>query len=231
MTPGLQRLWPTPIGLHQYAEAQALNPLLVRIFGALRATQLHARGQTPGAFFASDDDLLQRVRLPEWQGFVQFLVTSLHDTVSAANQGAWPAGPIDLQVAIEGLWFQTSRGGAFHDVHTHGNCSWSGVYVVQVDGDAQRCSHPVYGAANGVTRLYGPPFATLGGAHVDLGNAYLQPPHVDVPPVPGQLLLFPSWLAHQALPYDGALERVIVSFNASVHAAAGSDQLHRYGAA
>ena len=231
MTAGLQRLWPTPIGLHQYAEAQALNPQLERIFGAQRATQQQARGQTPGAFFASDDDLLQRVRLPEWQGLVQFLVTSLRDTVTAANQGAWPAGPIDLRVAIEGLWFQTSRGGAFHDVHTHGNCSWSGVYVVQVDSDAGRRSHPVYGAANGVTRLYGPPFATLGGAHVDLGNAYLQPPHVDVPPLPGQLLLFPSWLAHQALPYDGALERVIVSFNASVHAAAGSDQLHRYGAA
>ena len=82
-----------------------------------------------------------------------------------------------------------------------------------------------------MTRLYGPPFATLGGAHVDLGNAYLQPPHVDVPPVAGQLLLFPSWLAHQALPYDGELERVVVSFNASVHAARGGDRLHGYSAA
>ena len=227
---GLQLLWPTPIGLHRHAEADTLNPLLVRIFGALRATQLHARGQAPGAFFASDDDLLQRVQLPEWQAFVRFLVTSLRDTVSQANRQAWPAGGLDLQVAIEGLWFQTSRGGAFHDVHTHGNCSWSGVYIVQVDGEASRSAHPVYGAANGVTRLYGPPFATLGGAHVDLGNAYLQPPHVDVPPVPGQLLLFPSWLAHQALPYDGEAERVIVSFNASVHAARGGDRLHGYSA-
>jgi hypothetical protein len=113
-------------------------------------------------------------------------------------------------------------------VHTHGNCSWSGVYGVQADDEAVRCAHPVYGHANGVTRLYGPPFTALGGAHVDLGNAYLQPPHVDVSPVPGQLLLFPSWLAHQALPYAGQLERVIVSFNASVHAARGSDRLHGY---
>lgn len=228
---GLQLLWPTPIGLHRCPDAETLNPLLVRIFGALRATQLHARGQPAGAFFASDDDLLQRVQLPEWQAFVRFLVASLRDTVTQANRHAWPAGGLDLQVAIEGLWFQTSRGGAFHDVHTHGNCSWSGVYIVQVDADPQRSAHPVYGAAHGVTRLYGPPFATLGGAHVDLGNAYLQPPHVDVPPVPGQLLLFPSWLAHQALPYDGEQERVIVSFNASVHAAQGGDRLHGYSAA
>ena len=37
--------------------------------------------------------------------------------------------------------------------------------------------------------------------------------------------------AHQALPYDGLLDRLIVSFNASAHAAQGSDRLHRYSAA
>jgi hypothetical protein len=232
MSPGLNLLWPTPLGLHRYGQAEALNPLLVRIFGALRATQLHARGQPPGAaFFASDDDLLERVQLPEWQAFVRFMVTSLRDTVAAANAQAWPTGEMGLQVAVEGLWFQTSRGGAFHDVHTHGNCSWSGVYCVQVDDDARRAAHPVLGPANGVTRFYGPPFAALGGAHVDLGNAYLQPPHVDVTPQPGQLLIFPSWLAHQALPYDGEQERVIVSFNASLHAARGSDKLQGYSGA
>ena len=229
MKPGLNLLWPTPLGLHRCEQAAALNPLLVRIFGALRATQRHARGEPPeAAFFASDDDLLTRVQLPEWQAFVRFIVESLRDTVTAANARAWPDSGTDLRVAVEGMWFQTSRAGAFHDVHTHGNCSWSGVYCVQVDDEVRRAAHPVYGAANGATRLYGPYFATLGGAHADLGNAYLQPPHVDVPPRPGQLLIFPSWLAHQALPYDGDEERVIVSFNASVHAAHGTDRLHGY---
>jgi hypothetical protein len=235
VTPGFHGLWPTPLGVHRLPDAEALNPLLVRVFGAMRATQQHARGESPGAFFASDDDLLGRVKLPEWQGFLRFVVGSLRDTVKAANAGAWPESSrskgVDLQVAIEGLWFQTSTRGAFHDVHTHGNCSWSGVYCVQVDPPERRSTHPVYGAANGVTRFYGPPFTHLAGAHVDLGNAYLQPPHVDVEPVPGQLLLFPSWLAHQALPYDGETERVIVSFNASVHAASGNDRLHGYSAA
>ena len=36
---------------------------------------------------------------------------------------------------------------------------------------------------------------------------------------------------HPALPYDGRLDRLIVSFNASAHAAQGSDRLHRYSAA
>jgi uncharacterized protein (TIGR02466 family) len=227
---GFHALWPTPLGVHRYAQAEALNPLLVRVFGALRATQGHARGEAPGAFFASDDDLLQRVQLTEWQAFVRFIVESLRDTVTRSNAAAWPPQGLDLQVAVEGMWFQVTNRGAFHDVHTHGNASWSGVYCVQVDESERRCAHPVYGAANGVTRFYGPPFAHLGGAHVDVGNAYLQPPHVEVEPVPGQLVLFPSWLAHQALPYDGERERVIVSFNASVHAARGGDRLHGYSA-
>lgn len=234
--PGQHALWPVPLAVFRHPDATALNDLLVRVFAALRATQRHARGEPERAFFASDDDLLQRVKLPEWQGFVQWLVACLRDTVTAANAAAWPAawreGGVPLQVAIDGMWFQTSRGGAFHDVHTHGNASWSAVYVVQVDAPEARRAHPVYGAANGVTRFYGPPFQALGGAHVDLGNAYLQPPHVDVEPLPGQLVLFPAWLAHQALPYDGEAERVIVSFNARVHHAAGAagDRLHGFAA-
>jgi hypothetical protein len=229
------------LGVHRYAEAAEVNPLLVRVFTALRMAQSSARTEVqtrtrgqgdgptpPSAFFASDDDLVDRIRLPEWQGFLRFVVESLRDTVKAANAGVWPSQGLDLRISLDGMWFQMSNGGAFHDVHSHGNCSWSGVYCVQVDEPALRTAHPTYGAAHGVTRLYGPPFAKLGGAHTDLGNAYLQPPHVDVAPVPGQLVLFPSWLAHQALPYDGQAERVIVSFNASIHAARGGDRLHAY---
>lgn len=228
----LQLLWPTPLGVHRYEQAADANPLLTRMLLALRATQRLARGEPERPFFASDDDLLQRLQLPEFQALVQWFVRCLRDTVTATNAAAWPAawqqGGVDLQVAFSGMWYQTSQQGAFHDVHTHGNASWSGVYCLQVDDEASRCAHPVYGPANGVTRFYGPHFNALAGAHVDLGNAYLQPPSIDVAPLPGQLLLFPSHLAHQALPYAGQLERVIVSFNASVHRAGGSDRLHGF---
>jgi hypothetical protein len=156
-------------------------------------------------------------------------VSSLGATVKHANREAWAGREMELKVGIEGMWFQCSRNGAFHDVHTHGNCSWSSAYIVQIDETEKRVAHPVYGAANGVTRLYGPPFAALGGAFVDVGNAYLMPPSRDIEPIPGQLVLFPSWLAHQALPYDGDKERVIISFNASIHAT-GGDQMHDYSA-
>ena len=233
--PGFHNLWPTPLGVHRYAQAPDLNPLLVRVFSALRVAQTQARSPSSGsspsaAFFASDDDLVERIQLPEWQGFLRFVVASLRDTVKAANAGVWPAQGLDLRIGLEGMWFQMSNAGAFHDVHSHGNCSWSGVYCVQVDAEERRICHPTFGTANGVTRFFGPRFERLGGARIDMGNAYLQDAHLDFAPVPGQLLIFPSWLAHQALPYAGEQDRVIVSFNASVHAAQGSNQLHRYAA-
>lgn len=227
MGPGLHLLWPTPIGVHQYPDASRLNPQLLESFAQGRAAQESARGQKRGPFFASDDDLLHRVELDGWQDFVGFLVNSLCATARGANGAAWAGQEFDLRVGIEGMWFQCSSEGAFHDVHTHGNCSWSGVYYVQIDEAAKRVKHRVYGAANGVTRLYGPPFTALAGAFNDVGNAYLQPPHHDIDPLPGRLLLFPSWLAHMALPYAGDKERVIISFNASIHGSQG-DQIFGY---
>ena len=225
----IQRLWATPIGLHRFPGAAKLHPPLIDAFAQLRTEQQRRRGMKPGTFFASDDDLVDRMRVDGWQDFIRFIVASLNETAKKANGEVWGGRELNLRVGFQGMWFQCSRGGAFHDIHTHGNCSWSAAYIVQVDDHEQRVAHPVYGEANGVTRLYGPYFNLLGGAFIDAGNAYLQVPHKDIEPVEGRLLLFPAWLAHKAMPYDGEKERIIISFNASIHAS-GGDQLHGYSA-
>jgi len=222
----LHPLWCTPLGVHQFAQAETVNEVLVRVFQTMRATDPQA--DTSKAFYASRDDLLNRIRLSEWEQLVRFIVDSVRKTVVLANQSAWTEAKPGFQIAMRGIWFQISSQGSHHDVHTHGNCSWSGVYCLQVDAPEKRIADTNLGAANGVTRFYGPYFNRLGGAAMDFGNAYLQNAHLDIDPVPGQLVIFPSWLAHQAMPYHGKLERVIVSFNVSVHAATGSDQLHAY---
>ena len=222
----LHPLWCTPLGVHQFAQAETVNEVLVRVFQAMRATD--PKADASKAFYASRDDLLNRIRLSEWEQLVRFIVDSVRQTVVLANQGAWAEAKPGFQIAMQGIWFQISSQGSHHDVHTHGNCSWSGVYCLQVDPREERIANTNLGAANGVTRFYGPYFNRLGGATMDFGNAYLQNAHLDIDPVPGQLVIFPSWLAHQAMPYHGKIDRVIVSFNVSVHAATGSDQLHAY---
>ena len=220
--------WKTSIGVHMFDQAEKINPLFDRIFKTMRATDVESpSGEKPG-FYASQDDLLNRVKLSEWNDFLQFVVASLRDTACVANQGVWPAEQADLQIGIQGIWFQISNSGVSHDIHTHGNCSWSGVYVVSVDDDDTRCKHPVYGRLNGATRFYSPLFQRLGGAYMDFGNAYLQSSVVDFDPVPGRLIVFPSWLPHQAMAYEGSSERVIVSFNASIHRKSDGDAVSRY---
>ena len=76
---------------------------------------------------------------------------------------------------------------------------------------------------------YCPRFNQLAGAWVDLGNAYLLLSHVDLPPVPGQLVVFPAWLPHKAMPCAGTLDRVIISFNIGVGDRNGRNLLQPFG--
>ncbi|MCX7602300.1 MAG: 2OG-Fe(II) oxygenase family protein, partial [Meiothermus sp.] len=62
----------------------------------------------------------------------------------------------------------------------------------------------------------------------DLGNAFMQQSTFDVTPEEGVLVVFPSWLLHKAMPYDGERDRVIISFNAQVHGEQGN-QAFEYG--
>ena len=223
--------WPVPVELHQNEAHNDINPTLARAFQAMRATDLVLRSpkEPLPAFYASNDQLLERVKLPEFQSLLNFIANALQKTIMTANSGVWPPGRMKLQLQIVGCWFQIQNGMAFHDIHTHGNCSWSGVYYVQADPDERRRAHPQLGDMNGVTRFYGPYSQWLGGAHMDLGNTYLQKNTLDVDPVPGRLVLFPSYLAHKAMPYEGESERIIISFNAQVHAA-GGDKIFNYDA-
>jgi uncharacterized RmlC-like cupin family protein len=112
-------------------------------------------------------------------------------------------------------------------VHTHGNCSWSGVYYLQIDPPEQRAKHAQWGAHNGVTRFYSPLFPLLGGAHMDMGNAFMQNATLDISPQEGELILFPAFVPHKAMPYAGERDRIILSFNAQIHAPQGN-QIYRY---
>ncbi len=47
----------------------------------------------------------------------------------------------------------------------------------------------------------------------DFGSSYLRRYYIDVQPIEGRLVLFPSYLLHSALPYFGAADRIVLAFN------------------
>jgi len=62
---------------------------------------------------------------------------------------------------------------------------------------------------------------------MDMGNAYLQNSSIDIRPEAGMLVVFPSYLSHKAMAYEGEKDRIIISFNAQINARSGN-QIYDY---
>ncbi len=215
----VQFLWPTPILVRKLEQHPTLNAELAKLFYG----ELEAKGMQKGSVYSSEDDLLERYQSEALRGLFAFISNAVFEVASAMNGPLWQQiGVKNLQMNVAGAWFQIQNRYGFHDIHNHGNCSWSGVYYVQIDPIEKRQQHPNLGARNGITRFYASHLNLLGGAHMDMGNAYMQESTFDVAPEEGLLVVFPSWLLHKAFPYDGEKDRIIISFNAQVQGEQGN---------
>jgi len=220
----IQMLWPTPLLRKRFPQHDKVNPALAKLFYAHRCQHDKANGPV----YSSADDLLHRYDEPALNQLFQFVSDSVYEVASAMNATLWQhSRSRKMQMNVAGAWFQIQNGHGFHEPHTHGNCSWSGVYYVQVDDDEKRESHGTLGAMNGLTRFYGHHVDVIGGGYMDSGNLYLQSTTFDSKPEEGVLCVFPSHLKHMAMPYAGEKDRIIVSFNAQVHGDQG-DELFDY---
>lgn len=222
MSQALQLLWPTPILVKKFDPHGPVNAELVRLF----YEEVAARGGMRRNVYSSSDDLLERYQHPALGSLFGFVSGSVFEVAQAMNSAIWGrSGAGKLQMRVVGAWFQIQNRHGFHDIHNHGNCSWSGVYYVQIDPAERRRQHPALGVLNGITRFYSQQLNLLGGAYMDLGNAYMQQSTFDVTPEEGLLVVFPSWLLHKAMPYDGEKDRIIISFNAQIHGEGGNKTL------
>lgn len=108
-------------------------------------------------------------------------------------------------------WFRVTRRGGYLGLHNHPNASWSGIYCID-PGHADPDKPD-----SGVVSFVSPMLAT--GLFNDAGNANLQGPYAPqlrhVRLEPGQLLLFPAWVLHSVMPYEGNGDRLTVSFTCS----------------
>lgn len=141
---------------------------------------------------------LQEPNIMELKRLLEELVLTVASNV---NQAFWPQ---DLQIDAHIIesWYHLTQQGGYHDAHSHPNCSWCGIYYLQ-PGDTDK---------GGINRFYDP---RVNAEHyADLGTAYLGNQGVwDFQPVPGQVIIFPSYLKHSALPYFGSSDRIVIAFN------------------
>ncbi len=149
-------------------------------------------------FFDQDDVAVNALK--------SFCAMSVMEVVKHVNAHSWRQDG-NFSLDFNESWFHITRSGGFHDYHNHPNCSWCGIYYIDV-GDST--------LENGCNCFFDPRPAAHG--YTDYGTAYLDDTtRVDMPPKDGILVIFPSYLYHAATPYFGDRDRIVVAFNASIH--------------
>lgn len=217
----IAQLWPVSILTSQFSQHREINPQLVELFLQYRDAHPNRAG---GAAYSSPDNFAQGNDNPALLALEKFIMDNVFAVAAHVNRRYWEKnmaknirGGAELSVKLTGMWFQISNDFGFHQIHSHGNCSWSGVYYVQA-GSSSRNQNDLHenGMPNGITRFYGPHGEYLAGGHGDHGNYYLHDYTHDSYPEDGKLCVFPSHLKHMVFPYQGDKDRIIVSFNAIV---------------
>lgn len=208
----IESLFAVPLLSTVIPNSEALNAQLEALFKARalvgpRYQNIEPQMRIQPGVFESEFDLFS------WQepcvaALAQICVRALWQTVVLMT-GANQAQLDRLEMKLD-AWFHLTETGGYHALHNHPNATWSGVYCVN-PGDASP-SH----IDSGVLSLLNP--LSMGNMFLDYSNHNLVSPFSlnghGVKFVPGQLVIFPSWLWHQAMPYFGKKTRITVAFNA-----------------
>ena len=135
------------------------------------------------------------------------------DTIKQAVQGALQTmvpimvgGDCSFDTHLV-AWANVSGYGHFNKRHNHPDCQVSAVYYVRTGTDVPEIPQ------SGLFELFDPrihaEMSALPGEQVGID--------MQVKPVDGMLLMFPSWMYHQVYPYYGEGNRISIAINAHIH--------------
>lgn len=200
-----------PMAQDMHPDAATLNPQLRQLLlareaeGARYANPNPSLKQQPGVYesdfnlFSWPEDCVQALR--------QFSWAMLGRTIRELN--GYTAEDMQRLQIFSHTWYHVTRHGGFTILHTHPMASWSGVYCVD-PGET-----PEGRPESGVLRFHNPHHYS--NYFLDAGNQRLQHPYHhgtwSIRFKAGQLVLFPSWLQHEVMPFYGNDERITVAFN------------------
>lgn len=140
--------------------------------------------------FAKNDPVIQKTKI--------FVATAIAELLNRLH-----SEKSNYQVDFFESWFHIGKTNSVHDTHIHANCSWCGIYYVDVGDDG-----------SGQTFFINPTNAT----YIDAGNRWLQSTgQLKVPAQNGLLVLFPSYLQHYQKIYTGEKDRIVIAFNARIY--------------
>jgi uncharacterized protein (TIGR02466 family) len=184
------RLFPTVVGSFTVDDPPRLAALAAEIVARAQVTPTVARGERTG--WQSGNDVL------DWSPHGRALGAVFGEAVTTLA----PAPPADGVYLT--AWANLLRRGDYFTPHVHPDAAWSGVLYVDA-GDSSE--------AHGGFLSFRDPRAGAGMVEAAT-NRFDAACTVHHYPRTGELVVFPAWLVHWVVPYQGERPRISVAFNA-----------------
>lgn len=198
-----------PMAFAKLDDCAALNAELRELFVSRAADPRYAN---PDPYTNRNEALFEsNFRLFDWPQpsiarLREFCMRNLYGVIRELN-GYDQEMMMRLHSATE-AWFHVTRKGGYFGPHNHPLHAWSGVYCVAHDGDDPQSD-------SGKLTMINPHSTST--MYFDMAMARMKRPfsmgNLMLRLSPGDLVLFPSWLLHEVLPYDGDDLRITVAFN------------------
>jgi uncharacterized protein (TIGR02466 family) len=196
------------------AEFETLFPTL--LYRATLDSQLNAELEKAILFLAAEDRAgIHWCKANDYKGYTSF--ASINDLPRRAPVFAELEKHLDKHIAafsdaefdmglrtlmLDSIWLNVMDTGAIHAPHIHPYCVVSGTYYVTVPPGAGAL---VFEDPRLPFMMAAPPRKP--------GNSLARQNFVAVPPQPGLLLLWESWLRHGVEPNKAKTPRISISFN------------------
>lgn len=200
-TTSLMSTFDTPVMMRTWSGVETFNQ-------TLRAIALEHESNDSGVNRSNAGGWHSRHDLAEWDGEeIDELTTRMRDSVIEITAAKNHVAKTDVVVTKLRAWANVSRRGNFNKTHNHPNYDWSGVYYVTTGEPDPSIPD------NGTIEFLDPRGGAV-GMLTTLGQEFGQ--KMRIKPHDGLMILFPSWLLHTVLPYEGPGERISIAFNANV---------------
>lgn len=133
------------------------------------------------------------------QFFNESLLHVMHEGLPST--GYWKPQR-NMECVIGESWYHITKQNGYHKLHTHPGSSWASIFYIQTsecevhNGSNTWYNHNMHQNAK-----------DDGGEWNYMNSSYV------IPPRDGHLIVFPAWLPHDAVPYRGTEDRIVVSAN------------------
>ena len=193
-----EKLFSTPVFRFRLNDADQLNADLLAEGARLRSATAGVSKSNKGGWHSAGNLFDNNAAC------IQRLKTDAAAAVLSATQKIGAKAKVDTLGLKLFAWMNANPPGGFNAPHTHPGAHWSGVYyVAQPDVET---------GSSGKIEFLDP--------RTDLPNwRLLQAPAFNakkaIRPLPGEMILFPSYLVHWVYPNETPEERVSIAFNAT----------------